>query len=52
MVPGDPKFDNVVTFWNHHKSKVDYKEPSDKFKLGKMLKFIEEWPEEMAIFRR
>jgi hypothetical protein len=50
MVPGDLTFDNVVTFSNHRKSEVDYKEPSKKLKLvkmEKMLDFIEEWPEQL-----
>jgi hypothetical protein len=53
MVPGDLTFDNVVTFLNHRKSEVDYKEPSEKLKLvkvEKMLDFIEEWPEQLALF--
>jgi hypothetical protein len=33
MVPGDLTFNNVVTFSNHRKSEVDYKEPSEKLKL-------------------
>jgi hypothetical protein len=52
MVPGDLTFDNVVTFLNHCKSKVDYKEPSEKLKfvkVEKMLDFIEEWPEQLAL---
>jgi hypothetical protein len=52
MVPEDLTFDNVVTFSNHRKSKVDYKEPSEKLKLvkvEKMLDFIEEWPEQLAL---
>jgi hypothetical protein len=54
MVPGDLTFDNVVTFSNHHKSEVDYKEPLEKLKLvkvEKMLDFIEEWPEQLALFK-
>jgi hypothetical protein len=53
MVPGDLTFDNVVTFSNHRKSKVDYKEPSEKLKLVKVEKmpdFVEEWPEQLALF--
>jgi hypothetical protein len=51
MVTGDLTFNNVVTFLNHRKSKVDYKEPSDKLKLvkvEKMLDCIEEWPEQLG----
>jgi hypothetical protein len=53
MVPGVLTFDNVVTFSNHSKSEVDYKEPSEKLKLvkvEKLLDFIEEWPEQLALF--
>jgi hypothetical protein len=45
MVPGDLTFDNVVTFSNHRKSEIDYKDPSEMLKLvkvEKMLDFIEE----------
>jgi hypothetical protein len=44
MVPGDLTSDNVVTFSNHRKSEVDYKEPSEKLtlvKVQKMLDFID-----------
>jgi hypothetical protein len=53
MVPGDLTFANVVPLLNHGRSKVDYKEPSKKLKLVKverMLDFIEEWPEQLALF--
>jgi hypothetical protein len=52
MVPGDLTFDNVVTFTNHCKYKVDYKEPWEQLKLVKvemMLDFIKEWPEQLAL---
>jgi hypothetical protein len=52
MVPGDLTFNNVVTFSNHRKFEVDYKEPSEKLKLvkvEKMLDFIEEWPEQLVL---
>jgi hypothetical protein len=38
---------------NHHKSKIDYKEALERLKLvqvEKNLDFIEEWPEELALF--
>jgi hypothetical protein len=53
MAPGDLLLDNVVTLSNHRKSEVDYKELSEKLKLVKvenMLDFIEEWPEQLALF--
>jgi hypothetical protein len=48
VAPGDLTFNNLVTFLNHRKSKVDYKVLYEKLKLvkvEKMLAFIEEWPE-------
>jgi hypothetical protein len=53
MVRGDLPFEIAVTFSNHRKSKVDYKEPSEKLKLvkvEKILVFIEECPEQLALF--
>jgi hypothetical protein len=53
MTPQDLTFDNVVTFANHRKSEVEYKEPTERLKLvkvDKMLDFIEEWPEQLALF--
>jgi hypothetical protein len=53
MIPGNLKFDNVVNFLKNRKSKVDYKEPTEKLKLVKvehMLDFIEECLEQLALF--
>jgi hypothetical protein len=53
LTPCDISFDNVVTFANHCKLEDDYKEPTEKLKLvkvDKMLDFIEEWPEQFALF--
>jgi hypothetical protein len=53
MVSGYPTINNVVTFSDHRKYNLDYKETSEKLKLvkvEKMLNFIEEWLEQLALF--
>lgn len=53
MHPEDLTMDNVATYSNHRKAEEAYKEPTEKLKLmkpEKMLEFIDEWPEQLALF--
>jgi hypothetical protein len=46
---------NIIVFTNYHKAQDAYKEPTEKLKLtnptpDKTLEFIENWPENLALF--
>jgi hypothetical protein len=46
---------SIIVFMNHRKAEDAYKEPMEKMKISKptlekTLEFIEDWPENLALF--